>query len=381
MLGSWTKWGSRRRAANITRAQRRHIKWALLAAFLVVFSLSAIQRVDAAIELAYYRASSTDVSVLLEWATAREVNLDGFEILCKRVDEPDTAYHPIGSRIAQGGPETPASYSFNVTSGIVYGEAYCFRLREVTTDDTPGEEFDVCGYGPGVTPSDATPAADASLTVTPTTIVIENPDGDVVPTFTPTPVAGQSPLLTPSVTVTATQLVTASVAITPTATSTATVTATTTVTATATVTATTSPEQPESPLPTPQGADASAGVAGSPAEAVTATVTITPTAVVTPTPSPTATLTPTVAPTPTLTYTPTATEEPSPVAAAPAGDGAPPNTPEVDPATLEPPSQCAARDVHANLRGRDGDTDAIGRRGGGPADLYAVADGDPSPHL
>ena len=51
-----------------------------MAVLLVVLTLSVAQRISAAIELAYYRASSTDVSVLLEWATAREVNLDGFEI-------------------------------------------------------------------------------------------------------------------------------------------------------------------------------------------------------------------------------------------------------------------------------------------------------------
>jgi hypothetical protein len=29
----------------------------------------------------------------------------------------------------------------------VAGERYCFRLREVTSDDTPGESFDLCGFG------------------------------------------------------------------------------------------------------------------------------------------------------------------------------------------------------------------------------------------
>ena len=282
-----------------------------MAVLLVVLTLSVAQRISAAIELAYYRASSTDVSVLLEWATAREVNLDGFEILCKRAIEMDTEYHPIGSRIAQGGPETPATYSFNVTTGLTYGEAYCFRLREVTNDDTPGEEFDVCGYGPGVTPTagDAVPA-DASLTLTPTAIIVENTAGVAGPTFTPTAISGQSPLLTPA----AGTVVTSSVALT--------------VTPTVTVV----PGQSESPLPTPQAVDPNAGIAGNPAESVVPTLTPTLAPTATPTVTPTATITPTA----TVTPTPTETQPSSPLAVVPAGDGAPPIEPETDPATLEP---------------------------------------------
>ncbi len=98
-------------------------------------------------ELAYYRAASTNYAVFLEWATVREVNLNGFEILYKRVSDADVAYAPIGSRIALGSAVSGATYNFDITSGLILGERYCFRLREIPSDGTPGEAFDLCGYG------------------------------------------------------------------------------------------------------------------------------------------------------------------------------------------------------------------------------------------
>lgn len=297
MLGSWTQlwraWISRQWTAVGTQLRGRRVRLVLAAVVLAALALGVAAQARAAIELAYYQASSTNVSVLLEWATVREVNLDGFEILCKRVTEDDTAYHPIGSRIAQGNADTGATYSFNVTSGIVYGEAYCFRLREVTNDNIPGERFDLCGYGPGVTPA----PVDASATVTATTVILENSGGIAGPTFTPTPIPGVSPLLTETIDTSLTPVVTVI------------------------------PGQPESPL----GADPNAGVAGNP-EGFFATETPTPTE--TPTETPTATF----AATATETPTPTATQLDSPLAAIPVLPAA--DTPTADPASgpaaLEP---------------------------------------------
>ncbi len=193
------------------RGLYRHVLAGVFALALgLVVLLSATDRLWAAIELAYYRASATNNAVFLEWATVREFNLNGFEILCKRSVEPVTAYHPIGSRIAQGTADTGATYNFNVTSGLIAGESYCFRLREVTSDGTPGEAFDLCGYGPGLTPA-PTPTVDVaglSLELTPTTIAVEPVPGLEVPGLpptltpippgvfpeTPTPLPGQQPI-------------------------------------------------------------------------------------------------------------------------------------------------------------------------------------------
>ena len=98
-------------------------------------------------ELAYYRAASTSYTVFLEWVTVREVNLSGFEILSKRVRDADVAYAPLGSRIAMGSAMRGATYTFSITSGLILGERYCFRLREIPSDETSGEAHDLCGYG------------------------------------------------------------------------------------------------------------------------------------------------------------------------------------------------------------------------------------------
>jgi hypothetical protein len=189
------KWGNQGRTWVQQLGIGRRVFFGALAAWLVAMLVwTAALDVMAAIELAYFRGSATNTSVLLEWATIREVNLNGFEILCKRAVESDAAYHPIGSRIAQGGPETGAVYSFNVTAGLVFGESYCFRLREVTADDTPGEVFELCGFGPGLTPTPTVPGAVLTLTVpvTVTAIVVESlpglePAPTLIPTETPTP--------------------------------------------------------------------------------------------------------------------------------------------------------------------------------------------------
>ncbi|HXF60920.1 MAG TPA: hypothetical protein VNK95_04845 [Caldilineaceae bacterium] len=202
----------------------------------------------AAIELAYYRATSTESAVLLEWATVREFNVAGFEILCKRASEPDTSYHPIGSRIATGGPDQGAVYTFNVTSGLAYGEAYCFRLREITTDATPGEQFDLCGYGPGVAP--AADQLSAGATLTPTVIIIQAP-----PELGPVPTLVTPGVILPGMTDTPTptpfsqfQSPLPGVPFTPTPTATPTVLA--------------QQQQFFSPLETPVGEAPNAGVAG-----------------------------------------------------------------------------------------------------------------------
>jgi hypothetical protein len=264
---------------------------------------------QAAIELLFFTAESTNTSVLLSWATAREINVQGYKILCKRQDEPESAYHVIGTRIAQGGPDQAASYSFDVTSGVYYGEQYCFRLEEETTDGLPGEKLDICGFGPGVTPTPAVGEGvfGADLTLTPI-VVTPIPGFSPAPTLitptipgfpgdTPTPI-GQSPLEAPTQPfspletpdVTATILAAAAFAATPTWT----------------------PMQPASPL-------------GSvPVDAASVALDMTATALAAPTQTPTETPTetPTFTPTPSATLaSPTETATVLAQGAPPAGDG------------------------------------------------------------
>ncbi|MCS6828234.1 MAG: hypothetical protein NZ553_16585, partial [Caldilinea sp.] len=129
---------------------------------LVILILVA-QPASAAIELSYFYVISNPASVILQWGTRSEFNVQGFEIQCKRADEPDIAYHRIGFLPAKGGPSTPAQYHFPVTRGMQPGVAYCFRLVELTTDGTPGEAQDRCGFGPGVTPTPGAPGVIPTL--------------------------------------------------------------------------------------------------------------------------------------------------------------------------------------------------------------------------
>lgn len=189
----------------------RRFVLALMSALVVALMLMATvaDTLWAAIELAYYRGAATNNAVFLEWATVREVNINGFEILCKRVEESDAAFHPIGSRIALGSATTGATYNFDVTSGLIPGERYCFRLREITTDATPGEAFDLCGYGLGLTPPPTTlPSAVAvevsiPVTLTPTVVTVTQVPGiDAAPTLAPTvdPLATATPTIDPFLT-------------------------------------------------------------------------------------------------------------------------------------------------------------------------------------
>lgn len=166
--------GTRRRAACCRQThQRLFLRLRGPAVGLAVLLLFLITgQAWAAIELAYFRGTSSASSILLEWATISEFNVSGFEILCKMESEPDTAFHHIGARIAQGTPTQGASYSFNVTA-LEEGVRYCFRLREATTDNTPGEQFDICGYGLGIMPA----VLDVVGDVTPTSIVLQSPPG------------------------------------------------------------------------------------------------------------------------------------------------------------------------------------------------------------
>jgi hypothetical protein len=122
-----------------------------------------IEQVAAAIELDYFIVVPTQRDITLQWATVAEYDLSGFEVLCKREDELDNAYHVIGDVPAEGGPQEGATYLFPITSGLERGVTYCFRLREVPINGEPGDIFDQCGYGLGIVP---TPTIQIPLTDT-----------------------------------------------------------------------------------------------------------------------------------------------------------------------------------------------------------------------
>lgn len=139
----------------------------------------------AALEMVEFRAFSLSDRVRLEWETAQEYNLVAFQIYCKQEDEPDVGYHPIGFPIpGKGSLETGAVY-FSELRGLQPGVSYCFRLQEITSDEEPGEVFEICGYGIQVTPT---------ATVAPTATDTETPTPTITPTETPTSTDTPTPL-------------------------------------------------------------------------------------------------------------------------------------------------------------------------------------------
>ena len=191
--GSWnmvkTKTLVQRAVAALTR-RRRLFSLGVLCLLGVIVLLGAAQTALGAFQLNYFNVISNPNSVVLEWSTASEFNLEGFDVQCKLASEPDTGYHSIGFEKAKGGPNIPALYSFAVTEGVNPGVSYCFRLKEITVDGSLGEVVDRCGYGPGVTP---TPGALGALpTFAPTLL----PTTSVMPGAVPTDAFG-NPIPTP----------------------------------------------------------------------------------------------------------------------------------------------------------------------------------------
>ena len=163
-------------------AHPRRWTWGILAPLALGILLLCAPVALAAIQLNYFNVIPYPTSVTLEWSTASEVNVAGFDVQCKLASEPDSAFHEIGYVRAKGGPDVGALYTFDVTSGVVPGASYCFRLKEITTDGTPGEVLDRCGYGPMVTP---TPGSGAIPVFTPIPVPTDAFGNPIVPTATP----------------------------------------------------------------------------------------------------------------------------------------------------------------------------------------------------
>jgi hypothetical protein len=167
-------------------AHPRRLAAAVLVPLALGILFACVQPAMAAVQLNFFNVIAFPSSVTLEWSTSSEVNLAGFDIQCKQANEPDTAFHAIGFARAQGGPNVGALYSFPVTSGVVPGVSYCFRLKEITTDGSAGEVFDRCGYGPMVTP---TPGLGAIPVFTPVPVPVDAFGNPIPPTPTPVVVA------------------------------------------------------------------------------------------------------------------------------------------------------------------------------------------------
>jgi len=178
-------------AATKSSFPRIPARLARLGLFLGLLGMLLVQGADAAVELEFLRAIPQPDGVRLEWATKHEYNLWGFRVYCKAETDPDAEYHLLGSLPARGGLDQGAEYGFDVF-GLEPGVSYCFRIQEITTDEQPGEIFEICGYGIDVTPT-------ATVTPTFTPSPTPTPTATVTPTPTPTPTQAEtSPLPSPT---------------------------------------------------------------------------------------------------------------------------------------------------------------------------------------
>lgn len=145
-------------------------------------SLLWAQPLLAAVMFNYFNVISSPTGVVLEWSTASESSISGFDVLCKRSDEPETQFHSIGYVPAKGTLSTGALYSFPVTA-LEPGVSYCFRLVELTSNGMAGEVIDQCGYGISITPTPQLIGVQPNLVPGATPAVTPTPGG--APPFDP----------------------------------------------------------------------------------------------------------------------------------------------------------------------------------------------------
>ena len=160
------------------QARRRRV-YAGVSAWLAALTLFALLYLSAAaaVELSSYNVFVLPTGVVLEWQTASEYDLIGFEVWYKEESASQSAYTLLGKRIAQGGPRRGVAYRMDVTTFLKADTAYCFQLRELPVSGDRGEILIRCGYGLGIS---------AQPTPTPT------------PIFTPTaPLTGTQPVTDP----------------------------------------------------------------------------------------------------------------------------------------------------------------------------------------
>lgn len=148
--------------------------------------LAVYTPMQAAVELSFYNVLVLPTGVVLEWQTASEYDLIGFEVWYKEESASQSAYTLLGKRIAQGSPQHGVTYRMDVTAFLKAETTYCFQLRELPINGERGEILDRCGYGLGIS---------AQPTPTPT------------PIFTPTSVFTPTTSLTSTTPLTASQAV------------------------------------------------------------------------------------------------------------------------------------------------------------------------------
>lgn len=163
---------------------------------LLGLGIGSIAALQAGVELLRLDIIPLADRVRIEWETTSEYDISAFQLYYKLESESEAEYQPIGQPItAQGELQSGALYTAEFFQ-LQPNTSYCFRLREIPSNNEPGEQFERCGYGINTRP---TPTPTNTPTVTP--IPTETP----IPTSTPFPTPlPTDPLPTPTSTDTVT---------------------------------------------------------------------------------------------------------------------------------------------------------------------------------
>lgn len=167
----------------------------------------------AAVVVLYFRGFPAESSVDLEWQTAGELNVSGFNLL--RSVNPQSDYITVSQIDADGDPLLGSIYS-ETDDGLSNDTVYYYRLEVVRDDqtreiygplqvetgsNTPAE----ASLTPGVTPGSATTQASGNTpTVTRTAQITSNRTPTRTPLPTAIPTQTNTPTETPTVTITPT---------------------------------------------------------------------------------------------------------------------------------------------------------------------------------
>jgi len=143
--------------------------WLLTIIFIgnVVVARSA----NAAMALNYFDILIDSEKVTLEWSTASEHEVLGFELYYKEEMASQSRYEFVGEEIAQGNKERGAIYRIDITDRLKSTMSYCFRLKEITLNDDRGEIIDRCGYGLSITPTPVTVTIEETELITPSATI------------------------------------------------------------------------------------------------------------------------------------------------------------------------------------------------------------------
>lgn len=158
----------------------------LLPIFLMLAILLDI--VSAAVTIKYFKATTIDLKVILEWETEKEPDILYFVIL--RSDQEDGNFTLVSDLIyAQGSPESGLLYQF-IDSNVKINQTYFYKLEAVNNN------YQSQFFGPlsiTVLSATYTKTSTPSKTLTVTGTITPN-------TLTPTPTLNQTRTETPTVT-------------------------------------------------------------------------------------------------------------------------------------------------------------------------------------